>query len=175
MIAVFLHVLHLVAGVYAFLLRRTVIGLAVLSGVSVLCMMLVTVSDVLLRSVPVPVKLVGAYDLVRLFGAAAVACALPYTTAVKGHVAVEFFFHKLPRRGRIAVDTANRLLGIALFSTLAWQSAGYAHSLRISGEVSPTLQLPMHPPIYLVAFACVVVVLVIVHNLVHPGREMIKP
>ena len=137
-------------------------------------MMVLTTLDVICRSAcgrPLP----GTYDIVRLVGFLTLACALPYTTAVKGHVAVEFFFHKLGRRRRIAVDTVNRILGIALFGVLAWQTAARAAALRASGEVTPTLQLPVYPVLYVAAGACLLVALVILHNLLHPGREMIKP
>ena len=50
-------------------------------------------------------KITGALDLGKGCGALVIAGALPYTTAVKGHVAIEYFFHKLGRRGRIVVDT----------------------------------------------------------------------
>jgi TRAP-type C4-dicarboxylate transport system permease small subunit len=61
-------------------------------------------------------------------------CALPYTTAVKGHVAVEFFFNKLPPTARIVVDSVMRALMIALLSLLAYQAVRYGINLRASGE-----------------------------------------
>ena len=99
----------------------------------------------------------------------------PYTTAVKGHVAIEYFFHKLPRRGRIAVDTVTRLIGMALFGTLAWYSALYGSSLRAAGEVSATLRVPIFWVPWVIAGSCALTVLVILLNMLHPGRELIKP
>lgn len=149
------------------------LGLAVISGLGVISMMLITCVDVIGRFFRKP--LTGAVDLVQIAGAVAISCALPYTTAVKGHVAVEFFFQKLGRRGRILVDTLARLVAASLFSVFSWRCVLYGISLRRSGEVSPTLQLPTYPYVFLTAFACAVVVLVIIHNLLHPGKEMIKP
>jgi TRAP-type C4-dicarboxylate transport system permease small subunit len=160
-------------GMYTGSIRILVLGLAFLAGMGILAMMAVTCLDVVLRLFGRP--LTGAFDIVRISGALTIACALPYTTAIKGHVAIEFFFQKLGRRSRIAVDTTARLIGIGLFALLARQCIRYGHSLRASGQVSATLQIPIFWVPYVIGASCAVVVLVIVHNLLHPGREMIKP
>jgi TRAP-type C4-dicarboxylate transport system permease small subunit len=112
---------------------------------------------------------------VRISGTITIACALPYTTAVKGHVAIEYFFHKLSRRGRIAVDTVARLAAITLFAFLARESFLLGESFRESGQVTQTVEIPEFWVPYVVAVSCAVVVLVIIHNLLRPGREMIRP
>ena len=117
----------------------------------------------------------GTYDLVQVAGAIAVACALPYTTAVKGHVAIEYFFHKLGRRGRIVVDSFARLCGIAFFSLAAWKCVGYGFELKRNGQLSMTLEIPLFWIPWLIGFSCGVVVLVKFYHLFHPGKEMIKP
>ena len=154
-------------------LRAVVLALASVSGLAILAMIAVTCADVVLRAFGRP--LTGAFDIVRVAGAVAIACALPYTTAVKGHVAIEYFFQKLNRPGRILVDTVCRLLVMGLFSVFTWQCVMYGNSLRRTGEVSLTLQIPMFWVAYVIAGACTVTVLVKIHNLLHPGREMIKP
>jgi len=90
-------------------------------------------------------------------------------------VAIEYFFHKFNRRGRIVIDTVLRLLGMALFVFFAWRSVAYGFDLHRNGQVSQTLQLPVFWLPFVIGFCCAVVVLVIGHNLIHPGREMIKP
>ncbi len=154
-------------------LRRLVLLLAWVAGFAVLAMMLATCLDVILRLAGRPLK--GAYDLVRMAGVVGVACALPYTTAIKGHVAVEFFFHKLARRGRIAVDSLMRLLCMVLFGALALQSFRFGSSLKAASQVSSTLQWPLFWIAWLLAFCFVVTMLVIVVNLLNPGKEMLKP
>lgn len=154
-------------------LRRLVLVMAVLSGAGVIAMMLTTCADVVLRAFGSPLK--GSYDIVRLLSLITLACALPYTTAVKGHVAVEFFFNKLPRAGRIVVDTLMRVLLIGLFAVLCYQNVRYGISLRASGELLPTLRLPVFWAAHVVAFSCAVVLLVVLYNLVHPGKMMLKP
>jgi TRAP-type C4-dicarboxylate transport system permease small subunit len=148
-------------------------GLAYVACAGLMTMVLVTTADVVLRKLGCAIT--GAYDIVKIAATITVAAALPYTTAIKGHVAIEFFFHKLGRRGRMVVDALMRFGGMALFSLLAWGCVDYGNSLRQRGEVSMTLQLPVFWVPYVLAFSCVLVVLIKVHHLTHPGKPMIKP
>jgi len=150
------------------ILRKLVLLLAALAGLGLLMMMLVTCADIVLRAFRISFS--GAYDIVKMTAAVTISCALPYTTAIKGHVAVEFFFHRLGPRGRIATDTLIRLLAMTLFSLLTWQFVQYGNALKKSGEVSMTLQLPVFWVPYMMAFSCAVVVLVTLYHLLHRGE-----
>lgn len=154
-------------------LRASVMALAYLACASLMVMVLLTTAEVVLRLFRV--SLTGAYDIVKIAAAITIAAALPYTTAIKGHVAIEYFFHKLGRRGRIVVDALMRLGGMALFGLLAWGCVDYGNSLRDKGEVSMTLQLPIFWVPYVLAASCALVVLIKVYHLTHPGKAMIKP
>jgi TRAP-type C4-dicarboxylate transport system permease small subunit len=154
-------------------LRAVVLALAYVAGASLMTMVAVTTVDVILRKCGC--SLTGAYDIVRIAAAITIAAALPYTTAIKGHVAIEYFFHKLGRRGRTVVDVFMRLAGMALFSLLSWGCVDYGNSLRARGEVSMTLQLPIFWVPYVLAASCALVVLIKLYHLTHPGKPMIKP
>ena len=162
-------------GIYLYhrLLKGLVYLLAALAAVSILVLMLITAVDVVFRALNQPIK--GAYDLVQIAVVVAITGALPYTTAVKGHVAIEVFYHKLGRRGRVIMDSFIRILAMVLFAVLALQSFFYGNQLKATGQVSMTLQIPLFWVPYLITFSSVVVVLVIFDNLLHPGKEMIKP
>jgi TRAP-type C4-dicarboxylate transport system permease small subunit len=164
-----------VFSIYSRMLCLIVHILVVLAGLGVLTMVAVTCIDVILRLPWINRSLLGAYDIVKITGALTLAATLPYTTAVKGHVAIEYFFHKFNRRGRIVIDTIIRLMGMTLFAFLSWRSVIYGLDLYRIGQVSQTLQLPVFWIPYVIGFCCGIVVLVIGHNLVHPGQEMIKP
>lgn len=152
---------------------RLVIGLAWIAGAAVIVMMLVTCLDVLCRLFSRP--LTGAFDIVRMAGAVSAACAIPYTTAIKGHVAIEYFFHKLGRKGRLFMDAVIRIMAMLLFAAISVQSIIYGMGLHNTGQVSATLQWPLFWIPYVIAFCCAVTVGVIFYNLLHPGKEMIKP
>ena len=156
--------------------RGVVALVVVLTGVScvgLIAMMLVTCADVVLRACGRPLK--GTYDVVRICGALTIACALPMTTAMKGHVAIEYFFQKLNRAGRVAVDSLMRLLMIAVFLWTAFECVRYGLRFLRSGEVTSTIELPVFWVPWVMAAACGVTALVVVFHLLHPGKELLKP
>jgi TRAP-type C4-dicarboxylate transport system permease small subunit len=155
------------------LLRRLVRLTAGVAGMGLLTMMGVTCVDVVMRKLGHPLP--GAYDMVKIAAGLTIACALPYTTAIKGHVAVEYFHHRLGRRGRVVVDTLIRLPIMALFTLFTWELIAYGTRLRSSGEVSMTMRLPVFWVPYVMAFSCAQVVLVTLWHLLHPGKPLIKP
>jgi len=136
-------------------------------------LMFVTCLDIVLRLFGHP--LIGAYDIVRLLSVITISCAFPYTTAVKGHVAIEYFFHKMNRTGRMFVDTGTRVVSLTLFGLLSWRCVEYGKALKRTGEVTMTLQIPMFGVMYVIAFSCVVVALVILEHLLKPGKAFIEP
>lgn len=155
------------------LMRSLIYALLAISGAGILVMIAVTCADVLLRLVRHP--FVGAYDIVRIAGILTLGAGLPYTTAVKGHVAIEYFFHKLGRRSRIAVDTVAHILVIGLFGFLTWRCALYGASLYRNGQVSQTLEIPIYWTAYIVSLSCGMVTLITAYHMIHPGKELIKP
>ena len=154
-------------------LRASILLLAAVTGVCIMGMVLITCADVVIRIFGRPI--IGVFDIVRVAGAVAIACALPYTTALKGHVAIEYFFQKLNKTGRVIVDTIVRLLGMGLFSMLAYESAQIGVNLKARSEVTATLQLPIFWVSWVIALCCALVVLVIFYNMLHPGKELVKP
>ena len=144
-----------------------------LAGIGILFMMAVTCVDIVLRRLGSSIP--GAYDLVRIAGGITIAAALPLTTAVKGHVAIEYFFHRLGRRGRIVVDSAMRILQTTgfLFAAVAFLRRG--NRLLRSGEVMPTLQCPVFWLAWLIAAMCLLTALVSLYHLVRPGRNFFRP
>lgn len=154
-------------------LRQGVRALAWVAGASLMVMVLITSAEVVLRLFRL--SLTGAYDLVKIAAVLTLAAALPYTTAIKGHVAIEYFFLQLGRRGRAVVDALMRGVAMALFSLLAWGCVDYGNSLRASGEVSMTLQLPIFWVPYVLAGSCGLVVLIKLYHLTHPGQSLLSP
>ncbi len=147
--------------------------LAWISAASILCMILIVCVDVVARAFGHPLK--GSYDLVRAAATLAIACGLPYTTACKGHVAIEYFFLKLNRAGRVGVDTLARLIVLGLFVFLAWECVQYGRSMKAANQLTMSLHMPEFWIPYVIAFCCAAVALVKIHNMLHPGKPMIKP
>ena len=135
-------------------------GFNALAGASVVAMMLLTCTDVVLRLFRHPVP--GTYEMVSFLGTFVIAFSLAYTSLEKGHIAVELLVERLPRRLQNAVEAAVSLIGAALFSLLTWQSFFYAADLRLSGEVSVTLTMPIYPFIYGIAVGSGLLTLVLI-------------
>jgi len=147
--------------------------LASVAGLAIAVMIAVTSVDVVGRWFGRP--LTGAYDVVELLGAIAITGALPYTTACKGHVAIDFLIHKLPGRISRAVDILTRLVTISMFAFLTWRFVQYGMELKASGQVTLTLRWPIFWMPCWMALCSAVMLLVLVFELVRPGKELIKP
>jgi len=154
-------------------ISRLIKVFAFIAGVAILLMMVITVADVIMRIFGSSIT--GAYDLVRACGAVSVACALPYLTAVKGHIAIEFFYHRSGRVGRLAMDTLLRLASLLTFGTLTVFLFRHGLSMLETGEVFPNLGLPVFWIPLLISSSCVLMMIVILYHLLHPGKEFIKP
>jgi hypothetical protein len=178
------------SGLYTRALTGLVTGLGIVSGITILAMIAVPVVDICLRLISLLINWVsglvhsnvavawtvpGAYDLVKIAGIISLTAGLPYVTAVKGHVAIELVYHKLPKIGRSIVNVTVNLLSIAFFAVVCYQGFNYGLSLLASGEVSTTLQFPIFWIPFVLSFCSVIVVLVIFHVTLHPGKELIKP
>jgi len=146
---------------------------AVVSAVALGAMALLTCADVAMRMAGF--AFTGAYDIVGIFAVLAVAGALPLTTAMKGHVAIEFFFGKLGRRTRLAVDSVMRATMIAAlgFAVRGFWLQGV--KIRVANDVSSTLQIPLFWTYWVLAAACALTAVVVVFHLVKPGKEMMRP
>jgi len=160
-------------GRYVWFLRRLVALLAGGAGLAVAAMILVTCVDVVGRRLGYPLK--GTYDLVEILGAICITGALPYTAACKGHVAIEFLPHKLSPRGRIVLATLVALVFIAIFSLLTWGLVVYGIELRANNQGTVTLRWPVFWLAHWMAACTAATILVLVYQMTHPGKELMKP
>lgn len=119
------------------------------AAAALVIMMVLTCADVILRFFRHPIP--GTYEMVGLLGAIVVSFSLAHTSVMRGHISVELIVQKLPKTAQIVIDGINSLLGTALFGLITWQSMLYASNLMHTGEVSLTLQMPIHPFVYGIA------------------------
>jgi len=114
--------------------------------------MLLTVADVLLRSVARPI--LGTYEVASILLAVVIGFSIPKVSMDNGHVYMEFLIERLSGRNRALLFTFTRILCIALFFLIGYNLFSVANEFRISGEVSPTIQLPFYPAAYGVGICC---------------------
>ncbi len=118
----------------------------VIASLAVIIMMLLSTADVVLRLFGKPIP--GAYELVGFIGTIVVSFALGFTSLEKGHIAVELLYRKLPQRTQLAIETFTNVVSFLIFGLITYQTFIYALDIRKSGEVSPTLQMPIYPFIF---------------------------
>jgi len=135
----------------------------VIAGIALTGMMGLTVTDVTLRSFGRPI--VGSYEIVALMGALVVGFSLPFTSWVRGHIYVDFLVQKLSPGPRAGFHFSTRILGILLFSLIAWNLFKMGLDLQKSGEVSPTLQIPFYPIVFGVGICCLLQSLVLLGDI----------
>lgn len=142
------------------LLTRTGTLLNVLSAVTLTVIMLLTVTDVLLRALGRPI--LGTYEIVSILLAAVIGFSIPKVSLDRGHVCMEFLQEMLPARGKAVLQTVTRLLCILLFLLIGYNLFSIANEFRISGEVTSTIRLPFYHVAYGVGIACFLECLVFV-------------
>ena len=130
------------------------------ASVSVIMMMLLTCADVILRYFRCPIP--GTYEMVGLLGSVFVSFSLAKTSLDNGHIAVDFFFQKIPPSVQRIIEFANTLICTILFGFITWYSLYYALDLQRTGEVSMTLQIPVYPFVLGIAFGCALLCIILI-------------
>jgi len=134
--------------------------LNVIAGISLTFLMLLTITDVILRGFKSPVP--GTFEMVAFAGAVVIGFSLPLTSWLRGHIFVDFFILKFSQKGRDIFNIATRCVVIMLFFLIGWNLIKFGIDLQKSGEVSLTLQMPFYPVAYGVGVCCFVQCLVLV-------------
>jgi TRAP-type C4-dicarboxylate transport system permease small subunit len=140
-----------------------------IAGCALVAMMSITILDVILRYVGVPI--VGTYEIVSILGGLVVGCALPQTSVEKSHIIMDFLFEKLPQRMRVRFLFVTRIAVMVLFFLFGWNLLGMARMFYESGESSMTLTLPLYPAVFIIGICCFVECLVMLAELVNIIRR----
>lgn len=133
--------------------------LNVMGAILLTLMMLLTVIDVILRYLGRPIT--GTFELMAFAGALVTGCALAQTSLDDAQVNVDILVQAISQKGKKILFVFNRLLGLGIFSLLAWALFDKGKDLYLTGEVSLTLQIPYYPVAYGLAFCCLAECLVL--------------
>ena len=114
-----------------------------IAATAVAAMMILTCLDVILRLFRHPIP--GTYEIVSMLSAVFVSFSLARTSVDQGHIAVDFLVQRLPKRLQHTIEAINCVVCALLFSVVSYQCVVYANDLKANGEVSMTLQMPLHP------------------------------
>jgi TRAP-type C4-dicarboxylate transport system permease small subunit len=143
--------------------------LNIIAGIAVTFMMLLTVTDVLLRAGGHPI--IGTFEIVALSLALVIGFAIPQVSLDRGHVAMDFLLVKLSQRGRDVMNTFTRLLGLTLFACIGYNLFNVGARFHASGEVTATIKIPFYPVAYGVAICCLIECFVFIFDIVRIWRH----
>ena len=141
---------------------------AVIGGVLLLAVMLLTVASVLMRAIQGS-PITGDFELVEMGTALAAFAFLPYCHQAGGNVLVDVFTARLPERIKSGLAALSSLVLLAIAFVLVWRMAEGGHDFYRYHEVSTNLGIPRwwaFPPI-LISLALLVLV-----TLVSAAREL---
>jgi TRAP-type C4-dicarboxylate transport system permease small subunit len=145
-------------------IQRLSKGAYTIGGVTLTAVMLITVTDVILRIWGKP--LAGTFELVAFCGAIVIGFSIPFTSWVRGHIFVDFLVLKFSPQTRKIFHGITRSMAIALFFLIGWNLMEMGADLQRSGEVSPTLQLPFYPIVFGVGICCFLQCAVLVADII---------
>ena len=140
--------------------RRLADFLNYIAGWCLVAMTFLTCADVILRIFRYPI--LGTYEMVGFLGAATASFAMAHTTIKRGHVAVEVVTTQLSPKAQAVIYLITDVLSILVFALLAYECMRFGNDLRISNEVSLTLQIPFFPVLYGVSVSAMTVCLVLI-------------
>jgi TRAP-type C4-dicarboxylate transport system permease small subunit len=127
-------------------------GLAILAGITLVAMMLLTVAEMVTRLFGRPMP--GTIETIGWLAAVTTAFALGYTQIYQGHVAIDIVFRRFSPRLRDAVEGLVCLASALLFALVTWQVLRYAGVLKETGSLSETMKVIVYPWVYLVSLGC---------------------
>ncbi len=139
-------------------------GLAVVSGLCLIAMMLVTVGEMLFRMFGKPMA--GTIEIIAWLAAVTTAFALGYTQIYQGHVSIDLFVNRFAPRPRVVVNMLVNLVSVGLFTVVTWHVFRHAGVLKQSGSLSETMKVIVYPWVYLVSLGCAGLTLVLVVDFV---------
>ena len=145
--------------------KLKMIGAACLVGMTFL-----TCTDVVGRLFRHPIF--GSVEIVSFMATLTIAMALPYTHKSNGHVGVELLVRLLSARTQLIIDICTGILSFALFSLVTWRMAVYGNTMYESGQVSMSLELPIHVIIYITSFCFFIFILIILQEIINNIKRL---
>jgi len=135
-----------------------------IAGCALACIVLLTVTDVVLRRFMMPID--WTYEIVVLLGAIAIGFSIPQTTMDKAHVVMDFLLVGLSPKWQRILAVITRSLGIVTFAIFGWRLFPLGINLWRSGQATPVLQMPEYPVAYGIGICCFIVCLALLNDLV---------
>jgi TRAP-type C4-dicarboxylate transport system permease small subunit len=125
------------------IVSRASAAMAVVAGVTLMVVMLMTVLDVILRYFGRPIT--GIYDLVALGGAVIIGFSIPWAAQKKIHVFMEMAQMFQSKMVELVLLLFARLLALAISIVVGWNLILLGTGFMKTGEASLTIQIAFYP------------------------------
>lgn len=132
---------------------------AQLAQIALVVVMLVIVANIIMRAWWKP--LTGSYELVEIFGAIILSLGLAYCAVNRGHVMVSLLVDNFPPRVQSAVDCITNAVSLAVIALIGWGLLQYAAMVHRRSLSTASLDIPLFPVYYLVAFGLLMLALTV--------------
>jgi TRAP-type C4-dicarboxylate transport system permease small subunit len=118
------------------------------------------VVNILMRTI-LKTPVFGAYEYVGLLTAIVIGLSLAYCGVQNAHIDISIVVDWFPARLRAAISALINFVSMCFLAVSAWYVGAYAGSMKDSGLVSSTTQMPTYPFVYLIALGMLVYCLVL--------------
>ena len=144
-----------------------------IASVTLVIMMLLTVTDVFLRKV-FSYSILGTVEVTEFLLVIVVFFALADTEVLNGHVKVDLVMSRFGERAQGMVDLITQFICFLLCVIFALSTLIYSEQMRVSGEVSQDLWLPVYPFIYFVVAGCAIFALTLLIKFLIALTKVVK-
>lgn len=155
---------------FAGLVERISRTLDIIAGFCIVATMAIVVLNVVLR-VFLRKPLLGTMDYVTLLMALTIGLGLAYCGFNNGHIAVDLIIEKFSDKTQAIIDAVTNLISLIFWGIAAWYMVSYGRTMALSSLVTPTIQIPLSPVIYIISFGLLVLCLVILLKTIDSVRK----
>ncbi|MEW9673350.1 TRAP transporter small permease [Ammoniphilus sp. 3BR4] len=124
-------------------------GLACLAGLSLILMMLLIVSNAIIRIFANPFA--GTTEVAGWLMAITTSFAIGYTQLHKGHVDIDLLTSRFSPMVQRILQAAVQLVSLLFFLIVGWQIIKYGLSLMSNGSLSQTMGVIFYPYVFVVS------------------------
>ena len=125
-------------------LARVFRALAVLSGLLLAGVMLLTIADVAMRYL-VSAPIFGAHELTEIAMVALIMLAMPHCGVTRGHIRVDVLDRVLGPLGRFIGDLVSGVVGLTVLGFLLWRTGLKVLDTIEYNDLTNMLTLPLWP------------------------------
>jgi len=132
-----------------------------ISMVSLFLMVIFVVADIFSRNL-LDIGLYGVKDLLQFLLCFITFLGLPWVTFTFHHVKVDLIMGKFPVWVQHVTDACTGVLGLMVWSMIAWRTTVWAFVLSEARQGAEVLEIPMFPFVFVAAFGVALTCIIII-------------